>query len=100
MADDNRPQLANLISRHHSLVVLLAPTIREESRREHNVVGGGHLSNEERRLRAEIIAWSPRNAAEAREKLEYLARFVVATGVSFDAETHKAILESVARFFG
>ncbi|MGZ2488311.1 hypothetical protein ACVITL_006896 [Rhizobium pisi] len=100
MADDNRPQLANLISRHHLLVVLLAPSIREEPLRKDKLAGWGELSSEERRLRADIIAWSPRNAAEARQKLEYLARFIVATGVSFDADTHRVILESVAPFFG
>ena len=82
------------------MVVLLAPSIREEPLRKNNLAGGGELSNVERRLRADIIAWPPKSTSEAREKLEYLARFVVATGVSFDAETHRVILESVAPFFG
>ncbi|CAN7742111.1 hypothetical protein [Rhizobium sp. LjRoot258] len=99
MADDIRPQLANLISRHRSLVVLLGPILREASRRDHIRTDIGELSNEERRLRADIIAWSPRNEPEAREKLIYLASFVAATGVSFEAESLDAILKSVERFF-
>ncbi|MDP9810484.1 hypothetical protein J2W42_003345 [Rhizobium tibeticum] len=98
MADDLRPQLATLISRHRSLVVLLG-TIPREASGDHTCTDIGELSNEERRLRADIIAWSPRNEPEAREKLIYLASFVAATGASFDAESLDAILKSVERFF-
>ncbi|SEI18403.1 hypothetical protein SAMN05216228_103919 [Rhizobium tibeticum] len=99
MADDLRPQLATLISRHRSLVVLLGRNPCEALRRDHTRTDIGELSTEERRLRIDIIAWSPRNEPEAREKLIYLASFVAATGASFDAECLDTILKSVERFF-
>ncbi|MEK1894610.1 MAG: hypothetical protein AAAB20_15255 [Rhizobium sp.] len=99
MADDLQPQLANLISRHRALVVLLGPIPRKASRRDHTRTDIGKLSNEEQRLRADIIAWSPSNEPEAREKLIYLASFVAATGTSFEAESLDTILKSVECFF-
>ncbi|MBB4232884.1 hypothetical protein [Rhizobium mongolense] len=100
MADDSRTQLADLISRHRSLVALLGPTMREESLRQRTGTRGGRqLTTEEHRLRADIIAWSPKNTSEAREKLRYLASFIAATGLGFDAETLDVILKSVGQFF-
>ncbi|CDM61189.1 MULTISPECIES: hypothetical protein [Rhizobium] len=99
MADDIRPQLANLISRHRALVVVLGPIARQASLRDRIRTDIGELSNEEQRLRADILAWSPRNEPEAREKLIHLASFVAATGVSFEAESLDAIVKSVERFF-
>jgi hypothetical protein len=97
-AEDRLAQLTQLTSLHTDFVVQIGAGRWRDERASQGEIDNNSdpVMLQERRLREMIVAWQPSCAAEAREKLNHLARFVTATGVSFDTATLEFIRRSVS----
>jgi hypothetical protein len=97
-AEDRLAQLIQLTSLHTDFVVRIGARRWLDERASQGEIDNNSdpVMLQERRLRERIVGWQPSCAAEAREKLNHLARFVAATGVSFDTATLEFIRQSVS----